>query len=205
MRHRALFSVYDKTGIVELAMAAAERYDIISSGGTAKHLRAAGVPVTGVSDITGFPEILDGRLKTLHPIVHGGILTRRNVADAAATIANNIVPFDLVVVNLYPFADVAASSASPEEIIEMIDIGGPTMLRAAAKNYEHVTVVSDPQDYTLVSELLKVGVGKIPLHIRRVLAYKAFRHSANYESAIARWFSQYRWFSQHVAASGVDH
>ena len=146
---RALVSVSDKTGLTELATALIEAgVEILSTGGSAKALIEAGVAVTEVADHTGSPEIMDGRVKTLHPKIHGGLLGRRdNVRDQAAMAVNDIAPIDLLVVNLYPFAETVAGGAGYETCIENIDIGGPAMIRAAAKNHAHVTVVVDPEDY----------------------------------------------------------
>ena len=157
-RRLALLSVSDKTGIVELGKALVERFDfdIISSGGTAKTLKDAGVPVTKVSDYTGFPEILGGRVKTLHPRVHGGILANRDLDDHHADLdANEIRPIDLVAVNLYPFeATIAKPDVTLADAVENIDIGGPAMLRAAAKNFKHLTVLCNPAQYdTYISEM----------------------------------------------------
>ena len=150
---RALLSVSDKTGIVELGRGLASRgFDLVSTGGTARTLAAAGLPVTNVSEVTGFPEMLDGRVKTLHPKLHGGILARRDhPEDLAALEAHGVGLVDFVVVNLYPFATVAANPATPfDALVEEIDIGGPSMVRAAAKNFRHVLVVVDPADYAPV-------------------------------------------------------
>ena len=186
---RALVSVSDKTGLVELARALAEHgVEILSTGGTARTLRDAGIAVTGVSEHTGFPEIMDGRVKTLHPRIHGGILGRRD-ADAAAMAEHDIPPIDLVVVNLYPFAStVARPGVTREEAIENIDIGGPAMVRAAAKNQADVTVLTDPADYDgIVDEMRAGGVSAAS---RRRLAAKAFRHTSMYDEAIASWLER---------------
>jgi phosphoribosylaminoimidazolecarboxamide formyltransferase/IMP cyclohydrolase len=190
-RKRALLSVYRKDGIVELARGLAQRgYEIVSTGGTADALRKAGVAVLGVSEATGFPEILDGRVKTLHPKVHGGILARRDVpAHLAALAEQGIVPVDVVVVNLYPFEDKVAKGVSFEEAVENIDIGGPAMVRAAAKNFWHVAVVVDPNDYGLLVEQLGRPEG-MDAATRLYFAQKAFRHTARYETAIAAYFAQ---------------
>jgi phosphoribosylaminoimidazolecarboxamide formyltransferase/IMP cyclohydrolase len=182
---RALISVSDKTGIAEFARAiAALGIQIVSTGGTAAALRAAGVEVTDVSEITGFPEIMDGRVKTLHPAIHGALLGRRDV-DAAVMAKHGIAPIDLVVINLYPFeATVARPGCSREEALENIDIGGPAMIRAAAKNHAFVAVVVDPSDYAgVVRELGEAG-GTIGEATRRRLARKAFAHTASYDAAI---------------------
>src|SRR5213594_4090193 len=184
---RALLSVSDKSGLVALARAlAAAGIELISTGGTAKALREAGLTVTDLSAYTGFPEMLDGRVKTLHPKVHGGLLfVRGNENHEAAARSHGIQPIDLVVVNLYPFEQtVARPNVSLPEAIENIDIGGPSMLRSAAKNHESVTVVVDPADYTVVSEQIK-ETGNTTLELRRRLAAKVFARTAAYDAAIA--------------------
>jgi len=188
---RALLSVYRKEGIVELARGLAERgFEILSTGGTAAELEGAGVKVTGVSKATGFPEILDGRVKTLHPKVHGGILARRDVpAHLEALAKHGIAPVDVVVVNLYPFEDKVAKGCPFDEAIEHVDIGGPTMVRGAAKNFRHVAVVVDPVDYGLLLEQLDRPDG-IDAATRLYFAQKAFRHTGRYEAAIAGYFAQ---------------
>src|SRR5437660_7860577 len=176
---RALLSVSDKTGLEELAQnLATAGVELISTGGTANALREAGLQVTDLSSYTGFPEMLDGRVKTLHPKVHGGLLfVRGNEHHEAAARSHGIQPIDLVVVNLYPFEQtVARPNVSLPEAIENIDIGGPSMLRSAAKNHESVTVVVDPLDYTIVSEQIKES-GNTTLELRRRLAAKAFARS----------------------------
>ncbi len=187
---RALLSVSDKTGLIELARALA-RYgaELISTGGTAKSLREAGLAVTEVADYTGFPEMLDGRVKTLHPKVHGGILARRDVpAHTHAMSQHGIPPIDLVAVNLYPFArTVARPEVALEEAIENIDIGGPALVRSAAKNYRDVAVVTDPADYGPVMQELDATHGALGVELRFALAKKAFAHTAAYDSAIANW------------------
>lgn len=180
---RALLSVSDKAGLVELGRALA-RHDVelVSTGGTAKALREAGLEVRDVSELTGFPEMMDGRVKTLHPIVHGGLLAvRDDPAHAAAMAAHGIGAIDLVVVNLYPFAETIARGASHDEIIENIDIGGPAMVRSAAKNHAHVAVVTDPADYALVAK------GSTTFAERRRLAQKAFGLTAAYDAVVAAW------------------
>jgi phosphoribosylaminoimidazolecarboxamide formyltransferase / IMP cyclohydrolase len=188
---RALLSVYRKEGVVELGKELASRgFEIVSTGGTASELAKEGVTVTSVSDVTGFPEILDGRVKTLHPKVHGGILARRDVpAHLSALAEHGIAPVDVLVVNLYPFEDKVAKGASFDEALETIDIGGPAMLRAAAKNFRHVAVVVDPADYRLLVEQLD-RTGGIDAATRLYFAQKAFRHTARYEAAIAGYLSQ---------------
>lgn len=185
----ALLSVSDKTGIVELAQALAARdVALISSGGTAKALRAAGIPVTEVADHTGAPEILDGRVKTLHPKIHGGILARRDL-DEPTLAAHAIATIDLVVVNLYAFRETVASGADYATIIENIDIGGPAMLRAAAKNHRDVTVVVDPADFARV--IAGLDDGGTDFALRQELALKAFAHTARYDAAIVNWLSRH--------------
>jgi len=184
---RALISVFDKTGIVEFAKRlAALNIEILSTGGTAKLLREAGVAVRDVSDFTGWPEMLGGRVKTLHPKVHGGLLYRRNLADDQKQAAEHgIAPIDLVVVNLYPFAATAAKQGlTAEELIENIDIGGPTMLRSAGKNFESVTVVTDPADYARVAHELEAAKDT-SLETRRDLALKVFAATSRYDGMIA--------------------
>jgi phosphoribosylaminoimidazolecarboxamide formyltransferase/IMP cyclohydrolase len=190
---RALISVYDKTGLASFARGLVEiGYVLVASGGTATELAGAGVSVTAVEDVTGFPELLDGRVKTLHPNIHAAILARRNRAeDRAALSEHGIEPFDLVCVNLYPF-ELAVDRPELDEagLIEMIDVGGPALLRAAAKNFASVTVVARAQDYDDVLEELRAGGGTSTLELRRRLAGIAFARSAAYESAIARWFQR---------------
>src|SRR5215218_701488 len=188
---RALLSVSDKTGLLDLARGLHERgWELISTGGTARTLREANVPVRDVADVTRFPEMLDGRVKTLHPVVHGGLLARRDLPEHMAAIAEHgIGPIDLVVVNLYPFRETAAKpNVSPEDVIEQIDIGGPSMLRSAAKNFASVTVVVDPADYERV--LAAFVAGEDAHALRRELAAKVFAHTGAYDSAIAAWFAQ---------------
>ncbi|MFM9108876.1 MAG: bifunctional phosphoribosylaminoimidazolecarboxamide formyltransferase/IMP cyclohydrolase [Chloroflexota bacterium] len=185
---RALVSVHDKTGLADFARGlAALGFEIVSTGGTRAAIAAAGVPVTAVSEVTGFPEILDGRVKTLHPAVHGGILARRDVAaDREALAGLGIAPLDVVAVNLYPFeATVAAAGVTEAEAAEQIDIGGPAMLRAAAKNFRFVLPVCDPRDYPAVLEGLQAG--EIGVEARRAMAARAFAHTAAYDAAIAEW------------------
>ncbi|HKR09372.1 MAG TPA: bifunctional phosphoribosylaminoimidazolecarboxamide formyltransferase/IMP cyclohydrolase [Gemmatimonadaceae bacterium] len=185
----ALLSVSDKTGLVDFAKGLAQLgWGLISTGGTAKALRDAGVPVREISEITRFPEMLDGRVKTLHPAVHGGLLARRDSPEHMQAIAEHgIAPIDLVAVNLYPFEQtVARGDVSPADVIEQIDIGGPSMLRSAAKNFESVTVVVDPADYTRVLAALESDDDDLDL--RRLLAEKVFARTAAYDAAIAYWF-----------------
>ncbi|MEQ1353847.1 MAG: bifunctional phosphoribosylaminoimidazolecarboxamide formyltransferase/IMP cyclohydrolase, partial [Candidatus Acidiferrum sp.] len=184
---RALLSVFDKTGILEFAKRlAALRIEILSTGGTAKLLRDAGVAVKDVSEFTGWPEMLGGRVKTLHPKVHGGLLFRRGHAeDQKQAAEHGIAPIDVVVVNLYPFAETAAKAdLTAGELIENIDIGGPTMLRSAAKNFESVTVVTNPADYDRVAAELEAG-GETSLATRLELARKVFAATSSYDGMIA--------------------
>ncbi len=185
----ALLSVSDKTGIVDFARGLIGLgWDLISTGGTAKALRAAAVSVRDVSDVTQFPEMMDGRLKTLHPAIHGALLARRDSPEHMKALAeHHIHTIDLVAVNLYPFEETAArAGAKPEEVIEQIDIGGPSMLRSAAKNFAAVTVIVDPEDYGRVLAALEAKDNDIDL--RRLLAEKAFARTAAYDAAIAYWF-----------------
>ena len=185
---RVLLSVTDKTGILEFASALAGMgAELISTGGTARLLRDAGIPVAEVGDVTGFPEMLDGRVKTMHPKIAGGLLAMRaNPEHMAAIDAHGIVPIDMVVVNLYRFEDVAAKAgAHLEELIENIDIGGPTMLRAAAKNYQDVAVVTSPADYPAILEELRANAGVLSLETKWQLARKVFRTTADYDAAIS--------------------
>ena len=184
---RALISVSDKRGVVELAQRLASTgVEILSTGGTATALKAAGVRVKDVADHTGFPEMMDGRLKTLHPKVHGGLLAiRGDAAHEAAAKAHAIAPIDLLVVNLYPFEETVAKGASLEDCIENIDIGGPAMIRAAAKNHAGVTVVVDPDDYERLLNEMSAHGGATTLEFRRQLAAKAFARTAAYDGAIS--------------------
>ncbi|WP_440896591.1 bifunctional phosphoribosylaminoimidazolecarboxamide formyltransferase/IMP cyclohydrolase [Amphibacillus sp. Q70] len=189
MKKRALLSVSDKTGLIEFAKGLVEAgYQLISTGGTLKSLKQAGLEVLPVSAVTNFAEILDGRVKTLHPSIHAGILARRDVAEHQSQLEElDITPIDLVVVNLYPFKEtIAKPNLTEAEAIENIDIGGPTLLRAAAKNFESVTVVVDPTDYQQVLEdLPKDSIG-----LRKKLAAKVFRHTAHYDALIAEYFTE---------------
>jgi phosphoribosylaminoimidazolecarboxamide formyltransferase/IMP cyclohydrolase len=187
---RALLSVSDKSGLLELARGLhALGWELISTGGTARAVREANVPVRDVADVTHFPEMLDGRVKTLHPAVHGGLLARRDLpAHMAAIAEHDIAPIDLVVVNLYPFRETASrAGVSPDAVIEQIDIGGPSMLRSAAKNFAAVTTVVDPADYPSV--LAAISANDDDLDFRRRLAAKVFEHTAAYDAAIAAWFA----------------
>ncbi len=185
---RALISVYDKTGIAELAAALhGAGVEIVSTGSTAAAIAGAGVPVVQVAEVTGFPEILDGRVKTLHPRIHGGILADRRKPEHRATLdEHGITGVDLVVANLYPFSQTVASGAGVEECIEQIDIGGPAMVRAAAKNHANTAVVVSPHDYPEVIAVVSSGEGFSDQQ-RRELAVKAFRHTAEYDVAVASW------------------
>ena len=186
---RALLSVSDKTGLAELGQALAARgVELVSTGGTAKALREAGLTVLDVSDLTGFPEMMDGRVKTLHPTVHGGLLAvRDNPQHAAAMEAHGIGAIDLVVVNLYPFAATWARGADRDDMIENIDIGGPSMVRSAAKNHQFVTILTDPADYPVVLEQI-AATGSTNLAFRKAMAAKAFAATAAYDATISQWF-----------------
>ncbi|MFE1903666.1 bifunctional phosphoribosylaminoimidazolecarboxamide formyltransferase/IMP cyclohydrolase [Streptomyces gardneri] len=187
---RALVSVYDKTGLEKLARGLHEAgVALVSTGSTAAKIAAAGIPVTKVEELTGFPECLDGRVKTLHPRVHAGILADLRLEDHRNQLAElGVEPFDLVVVNLYPFKETVASGATPDECVEQIDIGGPSMVRAAAKNHPSVLVVTDPGAYDAV--LLAVKEGGTTLGVRKLFAARAFQHTAAYDVAVASWFAE---------------
>jgi len=190
---RALLSVSDKTGLVPFATQLVQHgFELVSTGGTARALRESGLTVRDVSDITGFPEMLDGRVKTLHPNVHGGLLARRDIpAHMEAIAAHHISTIDLVVVNLYPFRETAARpGVHAEDVIENIDIGGPSMLRSAAKNFESVWVLVDPSDYARV--LSAIASGSNDHDLRRLLAEKVYAHTSSYDAAIAQWFAAQR-------------
>lgn len=188
---RALLSVSDKSGLTELgAFLTAKGIEVLSTGGSARALREAGVAVTDVSSHTGFPEIMDGRVKTLHPKIHGGILARRDLeSHRQAMTEQDIGPIDLVVVNLYPFEATLTSGADFETCVENIDIGGPAMVRASAKNHAHVTIVTDPQDYEAVMSDIDANDGATSDRLRRDLAAKAFGHTAAYDAMIANWLN----------------
>jgi phosphoribosylaminoimidazolecarboxamide formyltransferase/IMP cyclohydrolase len=188
---RALFSVSDKTGLVDFARFLADRgVEILSTGGTAKAIRDAGIAVKDVAEHTGFPEMLDGRVKTLHPLVHGGILgIRGNAEHESAMAAHGITPIDLVVVNLYPFEATVAKGAAFEDCIENIDIGGPALIRAAAKNHDAVTVVVDAADYGAVMEEMRATGGATTDTLRKRLAATAYARTGAYDAAISRWFA----------------
>jgi phosphoribosylaminoimidazolecarboxamide formyltransferase/IMP cyclohydrolase len=186
---RALISVSDKTGIVDFAKALTTMgVEILSTGGTYKTLKDAGLPVKEVSSHTGFPEIMDGRVKTLHPKIHGGILARRDLPEhLQAMTDHDIAPIDMVVVNLYPFAKTLQGGADFDTCIENIDIGGPAMVRAAAKNHDHVVIITDPADYDTVLEDMKAYKGATSPALRRTLAARAYAHTAAYDSNVANW------------------
>ena len=189
---RALLSVSDKTGIVELGKFLSNKgVEIISTGGTMKALRDAGVPVTYVSDVTGFPEIMDGRVKTLNPKIHGAILAvRSNPEHMQALAEHNITPIDLVVVNLYPFRETISKPGVTEaEAIENIDIGGPAMVRASAKNFKDVVIVTYPPRYAQLMEMLDKD-GDIDAHTRKELAFEAFSHTAEYDTMISEYLKK---------------
>ena len=188
---RALLSVWDKSGLVELATALhSYGIELVSTGGTHKALLDAGLPVRDVTDLTGFPEMMDGRLKTLHPKVHGGLLARReDPAHEAAMLSHNIAPIDLLVVNLYPFEATVARGASFADCVENIDIGGPAMIRAAAKNHADVAVVVDVADYAMLLAELAARAGSTTAAMRRTLAQRAYARTAAYDAVIANWFA----------------
>jgi len=188
----ALLSVSDKTGIVELARALADKgVRLLSTGGTHKAIAAAGLAVTDVSDVTGFPEIMDGRVKTLHPKVHGGLLAIRDDAEhQAAMKAHGIDGIDLVVINLYPFEDVRAAGGDYPTTVENIDIGGPAMIRASAKNHAYVTILTDPEDYPDLLEQLAADAGQTAYAFRQRMAAKAFARTAAYDAMISNWFAE---------------
>lgn len=204
---RALLSVSDKNGLVELGKAlAAFGVELVSTGGTAKALREAGLEVRDISDLTGFPEMMDGRVKTLHPKVHGGLLAvRDDPAHAAAMAEHEIGAIDLVVVNLYPFEATVMRGAERPEIIENIDIGGPSMVRSSAKNHAYVTIVTDPGDYDALLAELESGNGATSLDFRKKMAAKAFAATAAYDSMISQWFAfadQQQLFPDMLAING---
>jgi len=204
---RALLSVSDKAGLVELGHALAARHvELVSTGGTAKTLREAGLAVKDIGELTGFPEMMDGRVKTLHPKVHGGLLAVRDNAEHVASMKeHDIGAIDLVVVNLYPFAQTVAKGASRDEIIENIDIGGPSMVRSAAKNHAFVTIVTDPVDYDNLIAELEESSGKTSYDFRRKCAAKAYSATAAYDSMISQWFAfadQQQLFPDMIAVNG---
>jgi phosphoribosylaminoimidazolecarboxamide formyltransferase / IMP cyclohydrolase len=187
MKRRAILSVYDKSGLVEFAQGiAALGFELVASGGTARLLRQANLTVLDVAEVTGSPEMLGGRVKTLHPAIHGGILAQDTEVDTADLATHNIQPIDLVVCNLYPFSDtVAQPGVTLAEAVEQIDIGGVTLLRAAAKNFARVTVVCNPADYVTVLDALRTG--QLDRDQRHRLAVKSFEHTRNYDTAIAAY------------------
>src|SRR3954468_20454430 len=189
---RALISVSDKTGLIEFARGlAANGVELVSTGGTAKAIKDAGVAVLDVSELTGFPEMMDGRVKTLHPKVHGGLLAIRDNKDhTAAMAAHGIRPIDLLVVNLYPFEATVAKGAGYDDCVENIDIGGPAMIRAAAKNHADVAVVVEPEDYAALLAELSANGGATTLKLRKKLAAKAYARTATYDAAISNWFAK---------------
>ncbi|WP_027060439.1 bifunctional phosphoribosylaminoimidazolecarboxamide formyltransferase/IMP cyclohydrolase [Mesorhizobium loti] len=189
---RALLSVFDKTGLIDFARAlAAAGVELVSTGGTAKAIAEAGLAVRDVSELTGFPEIMDGRVKTLHPSVHGALLgVRDDPEHAAAMRKHHIEPIDLLVSNLYPFEEVRRSGADYAAIVENIDIGGPAMIRASAKNHAYVAIVTDPGDYASVLNALEMNIGSLSLDFRKKLAAKAFARTASYDAAISGWFAE---------------
>jgi phosphoribosylaminoimidazolecarboxamide formyltransferase/IMP cyclohydrolase len=204
---RALLSVSDKTGVVELASRLAKGgVELVSTGGTARALRDAGLTVRDVSDVTGFPEMMDGRVKTLHPLVHGGLLAVRDDPEhAAAMDAHEIGAIDLLVSNLYPFEETVMRGADRDTIIENIDIGGPAMIRSASKNHAYVTIVTDPADYPVLIEELADHDGATTLDFRKRMAAKAFAATAAYDSMISQWFAfadQQRLFPEMLAING---
>ncbi|QIG54136.1 bifunctional phosphoribosylaminoimidazolecarboxamide formyltransferase/IMP cyclohydrolase [Altererythrobacter sp. BO-6] len=204
---RALLSVSDKSGLVELGRALGARgVELVSTGGTAKALREAGLDVRDISELTGFPEMMDGRVKTLHPKVHGGLLAVRDNPEHAAAMAEHAIgAIDLVVVNLYPFEATVMRGAERDEIIENIDIGGPTMVRSSAKNHQFVTIVTDPADYAQLLGELEAHDGATSLTFRRKCAAKAFAATAAYDSMISQWFAfadQQQLFPDFLAVNG---
>jgi phosphoribosylaminoimidazolecarboxamide formyltransferase/IMP cyclohydrolase len=204
--HRALVSVYDKTGLSELAHGLQSLgIEIVSTGGTLAYLRQLGVPAVAVSDVTGFPEILDGRVKTLHPRIHAGILASRSTPAHTEQLAAHLIDrIDLVIVNLYPFRETAADPAATfDEVIEKIDIGGPAMVRAAAKNFGGVAVVVEPADYTRLLAALSASDGVVPEALRRELAVKAFHHTQSYDAAVAGWLSRHADAATSAAAGAA--
>ena len=204
---RALFSVSDKTGLVGFASVLAERgVALVASGGTARALADAGLDASDVSDLTGYPEMMDGRVKTLHPAVHGGILARRDLtAHREAMRANGIAPIDLVVVNLYPFEETVAGDADRDEAVEQIDIGGPALIRAAAKNHAFVVVATDPEDYQGILRELAENDGRTTFDFRKCLAASAYARTASYDAAISQWFARDVDipFTRHIAFGGT--
>jgi len=204
---RALISVYDKTGVEAFARGLVELgWEIVSSGGTASHLEDAGIAVTRVDEVTFAPEMLGGRVKTLHPRIHAGILARRDIPEDMETLAeHDIVPIDLVCVNLYPFSSVAGRpGVSDAEAVEMIDIGGPSLLRGAGKNFDHVIAVCKPEQYEVILDDLRTR-GSLALELRRSLANEAFATTASYDAAIASWFGETEEFPEHLTLAFQKH
>ena len=204
---RALLSVSDKSGVVELASRLAKGgVELVSTGGTARALRDAGLQVRDVADVTGFPEMMDGRVKTLHPLIHGGLLAVRDDPEhAAAMDAHEIGAIDLLVSNLYPFEETVMRGADRDAVIENIDIGGPAMIRSAAKNHAYVTIVSDPADYAVLLDELAENDGATTLEFRKRMAAKAFAATAAYDAMISQWFAfadQGRMFPEMLAING---
>uniref|UniRef100_UPI00403F59E8 bifunctional phosphoribosylaminoimidazolecarboxamide formyltransferase/IMP cyclohydrolase n=1 Tax=Novosphingobium sp. ZN18A2 TaxID=3079861 RepID=UPI00403F59E8 len=204
---RALLSVSDKSGLAELGKALAGRgVELVSTGGTARALRDAGLEVRDVSDLTGFPEMMDGRVKTLHPMVHGGLLAVRDNPEHAAAMAEHAIgAIDLVVVNLYPFEATVAKGADRDTIIENIDIGGPSMVRSAAKNHAYVTIVTDPADYDGLLGELDANDGATTTEFRKLMAARAFAQTAAYDAMISQWFAfadQQEMFPEMLAVNG---
>ncbi|AZI58610.1 bifunctional phosphoribosylaminoimidazolecarboxamide formyltransferase/IMP cyclohydrolase PurH [Nakamurella antarctica] len=199
---RALISVSDKTGLLELAQALVDvGVSLVSTGNSAKSIAAAGIPVSTVESVTGFPEILEGRVKTLHPSIHAGILADQRKPDHVGQLADlGVQAFELVVVNLYPFSDTVASGAGPDEVIEQIDIGGPSMVRAAAKNHPSVAIVVDPASYP--AAIAAVRAGGFTLAERKMLAINAFRHTASYDIHVSSWMGDA--FDAHQGAEFAD-
>ena len=188
---RALLSVSDKAGLLDLGKALAARgVELLSTGGSAKALRDAGLDVRDVADVTGFPEMMDGRVKTLHPVVHGGLLARRDLpAHVDAMTEHNIGPIDLLVVNLYPFEETVAKGADFDTCIENIDIGGPAMIRSAAKNHAFVSVITDVEDYDALLAELDANDGQTTLAFRQKLAQTAYGRTAAYDTAVSTWMA----------------
>jgi phosphoribosylaminoimidazolecarboxamide formyltransferase/IMP cyclohydrolase len=191
---RAVLSVHDKSGLADLAkFLAGQGVELVSTGGTAAALKAAGLKVVDVAEVTGFPEIMDGRVKTLHPKIHGGLLGRRDKSEHVQAMAKHgIAAIDLLVSNLYPFEATVARGASFEDCVENIDIGGPAQIRAAAKNHDFVAVVTDPGDYAALIEEMKANKGSTTLALRRRLAHAAYARTSTYDAAIAAWFAEQR-------------
>ena len=189
---RALLSVSDKTGLIELATALDSKgIELLSTGGTARSIRDAGLPVKDVSDITGFPEMMDGRVKTLHPMVHGGLLALRDNKDhLAAMREHGIIEIDLLVVNLYPFEETVSKGGNYEACVENIDIGGPAMIRAAAKNHGFVSVVVDVEDYDFLLQELNLNNGSTTLKFRQKLAQNAYALTGAYDAAVSTWMAE---------------